>query len=232
MKHTLSVLAGALALTAAAHANTITIPLSSFVASGDYGAPGNAHAAVRVGAGAVITGVSWNLTLTTSGQSFGEESVLCLYAAGDPNAIVDVRPFECAHTPGVFTATHGPVSLSATPVTGPNVWGAELPLPNGYLYIEAWDMFDDLTAPADATFEGSVTVEFTPPVCPADVDNGNATGIPDGAVTIDDLIYFLRAFEEGSLGADLDDGTSTATPDQAVTIEDLIYMLVRFENGC
>jgi hypothetical protein len=35
------------------------------------------------------------------------------------------------------------------------------------------------------------------PRCPADVDNGNAGGNPDGAVTIDDLLYFLTRFEQG-----------------------------------
>lgn len=240
MKHTITspaiaarrALLALAALASPALAATMTIPLDAFIASGAYGGPLNSHAAPRVGAGAVVTSVAWNLTLTTSGQSRADESVLCLYAAGNPNAIIDVRPFECAHAPGVFSASHGPVSLGAVPIAGPNVWGAQLPLPNGFLYIEAWDMFDDLTAIADASFMGTITIDFTPPVCPADLDNGNSSGIPDGAVTIDDLIYFLRAFEDGTLSADLDDGTSTATPDQAVTIDDLIFMLIRFENGC
>lgn len=68
--------------------------------------------------------------------------------------------------------------------------------------------------------------------CPADLDDGSGTGTPDGAVTIDDLLYFLVVFETGDVGADLDDGSGTGTPDGAVTIDDLLYFLVRFENGC
>lgn len=69
--------------------------------------------------------------------------------------------------------------------------------------------------------------------CPADLD-GAAAGVPDGAVTIDDLLFFLVAFEEGSASADLDDDGDPALgdPDGAITIDDLLYLLARFELGC
>lgn len=68
--------------------------------------------------------------------------------------------------------------------------------------------------------------------CEADLDDGSEQGVADGAVTIDDLIFFLRAFEAGSLPADLDNGSMTGTHDDAVTIDDLLYFLIHFENGC
>lgn len=68
--------------------------------------------------------------------------------------------------------------------------------------------------------------------CDADIDDGSASGRPDGGVTIDDLIYMLTQFEQGTLEADLDDGSNTGAIDDAVTIDDLIYMLRRFEAGC
>lgn len=68
--------------------------------------------------------------------------------------------------------------------------------------------------------------------CIADVDDGTFTGTPDGAVTIDDLLYYLVAFENGSTDADVDNGTFTGTQDGAVTIDDLLFFLVRFEEGC
>ena len=37
---------------------------------------------------------------------------------------------------------------------------------------------------------GSVT-------CVADVDDGSGSGVPDGGVTIDDLLYFLLRYEAG-----------------------------------
>ncbi len=68
--------------------------------------------------------------------------------------------------------------------------------------------------------------------CVADVDDGTGTGEDDGAVTIDDLLYYLGQFEAGGINADVDNGTATGTTDGAVTIDDLLYFLVRFEEGC
>lgn len=70
--------------------------------------------------------------------------------------------------------------------------------------------------------------------CGADLDDGTGSGNPDGAVTIDDLIFMLIAFENGDLQGDVDDDGDPAQghPDGAVTIEDLIYMLNHFETGC
>lgn len=69
-------------------------------------------------------------------------------------------------------------------------------------------------------------------VCPADLDDGRGTHLADGAVTIDDLLYFLNVFEQGNVVADLDNGGGAGTPDGAVTVDDLLYFLVRFEAGC
>lgn len=68
--------------------------------------------------------------------------------------------------------------------------------------------------------------------CTADIDDGSGTGTSDGAVTIDDLLYYLVIFEAGTTAADVDDGSGTGTPDGAVTIEDLLYYLLRYEAGC
>ncbi len=68
--------------------------------------------------------------------------------------------------------------------------------------------------------------------CGADLDDGSGTGTPNGAVDINDLLFFLSAFESGFFAADLDNGTSTGTPDNAVDINDLLFFLARFEAGC
>lgn len=71
--------------------------------------------------------------------------------------------------------------------------------------------------------------------CPADLDNDGDFengAFSDGAVGIEDLLYFLAAFELGDLGADLDDGSGSGTRDGGVGIADLVYFLVRFEAGC
>lgn len=68
--------------------------------------------------------------------------------------------------------------------------------------------------------------------CAADVDDGSLLGHPDGSVTIDDLVFYLRLFEAGDARADLDNGNNTGTFDNAVTIDDLVFFLRRFEAGC
>jgi hypothetical protein len=56
--------------------------------------------------------------------------------------------------------------------------------------------------------------------------------LPNGSVTIDDLLYFLEQFEQGSTAADLDDGGGQGVQDDAVTIEDLLFFLVHYAAGC
>jgi hypothetical protein len=68
--------------------------------------------------------------------------------------------------------------------------------------------------------------------CPADLDDGTGTGMPDDGVDINDLLYFLQAFQEGSTNADLDDGNNAGTPDGGVDINDLLFFLAHFESGC
>jgi spore coat protein A len=69
-------------------------------------------------------------------------------------------------------------------------------------------------------------------VCPADYDDGSGLGVPDGGITIDDLLYYLDVYSQGAIAADLDDGSGTGTPDGGVTIDDLLYYLVRYAGGC
>lgn len=96
----------------------------------------------------------------------------------------------------------------------------------------------DRSIPVIATFAGPLGLEpvqigqTTFDCCPADRDDGSGLGHPDGGVTIDDLLYYLGIFGEGSAAADIDDGSGTGTRDGGVTIDDLLYYLVRFEEGC
>lgn len=69
-------------------------------------------------------------------------------------------------------------------------------------------------------------------VCVADVDDGSGAGVPDGGVTVEDLLYYLALYDSGALGADVDDGSGGGVPDGGVTIEDLLYYLQRYDAGC
>jgi len=70
------------------------------------------------------------------------------------------------------------------------------------------------------------------PDCPADLDDGSGTGVSDGGVDINDLLYFLSKFEAGSSCVDVDNGSLGGFPDGGVDINDLLYFLTRFEGGC
>jgi hypothetical protein len=77
----------------------------------------------------------------------------------------------------------------------------------------------------------TMTVTVVAP-CVADFDNGSGTGTPDGGVGIEDLLYYLFIYDEGSVAADVDDGTATGVRDGGVGIEDLLYYLTRYDAGC
>lgn len=83
----------------------------------------------------------------------------------------------------------------------------------------------------------SEAVMWTRTHCPADLDNdanlSNGATLDD-AVDINDLIFFLQAFEAGSPFADLDNDSDPiqSETDGAITIEDLLYFLSLFEAGC
>jgi hypothetical protein len=68
--------------------------------------------------------------------------------------------------------------------------------------------------------------------CIADIDDGSGSGLPDGGVGIEDLLYYLAVYDAGDARADVDDGSATGTPDGGVGIEDLLYYLQRFDAGC
>lgn len=68
--------------------------------------------------------------------------------------------------------------------------------------------------------------------CAADVDDGTESGLADGSVDINDLVFFLERFEAGHLAADVDNGLGRGERDLAVEISDLVYFLQRFDVGC
>jgi hypothetical protein len=68
--------------------------------------------------------------------------------------------------------------------------------------------------------------------CVADFDDGGATGLRDGGVGIEDLLYYLDLYRDGDALADVDSGASDGSLDGGVGIEDLLYYLLRFSAGC
>lgn len=67
--------------------------------------------------------------------------------------------------------------------------------------------------------------------CVADLTSATSPGVRDGAVDINDLLFFLTHFEAGDAHADVS-GIIPGQPDGGVGIDDLLYYLNRFEAGC
>lgn len=87
------------------------------------------------------------------------------------------------------------------------------------------------SAPVRFTYFCSETLGC-PPTCPADIANAQGLPLADGGIDINDLLFFLAAFESGVPAADLDDGTGSGTPDGGIDINDLLFFLGHFESGC
>lgn len=172
----------------------------------------------NLGAGVKIIG---SLGVAT-GNNYSRNDVINLYNAG--NVLVDRLRFGDQ----TFTGT----------IRTQNASGQACRETIGQDYIAGWvksivgDLYGSVAATSgDLGTPGRFTAPSCNP-CVADMDNGSGSGTPDGGVTIDDLLYFLGAFEAGSTDADVDNGTGTGVPDGGVTIDDLLYFLVRFEAGC
>jgi hypothetical protein len=163
------------------------------------------------------TGVAFNDD-TTGGQSVIDNSLVT--SNGEYLLAISGYNYDAVDASGQLIWNNTPFGG----VRGPDGPGAASP-------ISAW---------AGASGDGDYTIRLNGacfstgggPRCVADFDDGTGTGMPDGAVTIDDLLYYLGVYENGAASADVDNGTGTGTRDGGVTIDDLLYYLIRYEQGC
>ncbi|QQS08194.1 MAG: hypothetical protein IPK69_09320 [Phycisphaerales bacterium] len=142
-------------------------------------------------------------------------------------------------TPGGAVALGGLASFNASAPSGMSPWST---LGTGISYgvfTLTLDREGNLIAGGTFSIAGGVISPSmaryrfaTPACCPADLDDGSATGTRDAAVTIDDLLFFIDRYATGDDAADLDDGSGDGTSDGAVTIDDLLFFVTRFAQGC
>lgn len=124
--------------------------------------------------------------------------------------------------------------------TGALLWTINLPDESGVNMVpfsRPWFSQNSRRAYITTTLPGSNVPAYLYAInldatCPADLDDTSGTGTPDGAVTIEDLLFFLTLLESGSPAADLDNGSGTGTPDQGVDVSDLLYFIDHFSAGC
>lgn len=196
----------------AATGETYEIAYGVFPATGTTGA----------GAGIVfaLAGVAWqNIPVghwirQSTTWSFGSNRILSVsirdLTAGGPETTVDVSTMDWYLAGGAANVLQLPIA------TDVRCFGGGATIGN----ISAWDNVRITSVPR---CHGS---------CVADFDDGSGSGVPDGGVTIDDLLYYLGLFGDGASCADVDNGTFTGTQDGGVTIDDLLYFLARFADGC
>ncbi len=60
----------------------------------------------------------------------------------------------------------------------------------------------------------------------------DASAPAGGAVTIDDLVVYLRELNAGGRLTDPDEATARGVPDRRVTIDDLVFFLDAYTGGC
>ncbi len=89
-----------------------------------------------------------------------------------------------------------------------------------------------LASPAALNTGAGAVTTVRASYCWSDVDDGSASGSPDGSVDIADLLYYLGLFDAGDPGADADDGSGLGVPDGGVDISDLLFYLSCFDGGC
>lgn len=149
----------------------------------------------------------------------------------------------------VLRLSGGRDQLAPYPLTDPDVPGTGQPgvmsfkmnanadylLPNDQVWIAVeQELQSGGCSGAMSSFgTGLEALQLIPMDCPADVDDGNGTGHHDGGVDINDLLFFLAAFENGDIPhADLDDGSGNGFPDGGVDVNDMLYFYGHFEGGC
>jgi hypothetical protein len=214
MRFTLFTLA---CLASVAAAETGTFVLSNASSHGLPGHTGNSRLYITTAPGAVVTRISWELTVVSAGASRASEASVGLTGT-DRTRMADVRPFVCDARPGTAVST-GSVDVSIGPLTGPvcfteNAGG--MWLRDGVLELELFESFED-SASAEAIWNGTITVEYVPAgFCVSDWNY-------DGGVDSDDVIAFFADWDISQADYNGDGGTDG---------DDIIVFFGAWDAGC
>jgi ELWxxDGT repeat protein len=155
---------------------------------------------------------------------------------GEVELLADTTPGVRGHAVDYLTIARGVIFFSSLdPVLGSMLWRTD-GTPSGTIPIGT------PSAPANVSGYKALMIGQHLYLGAADAEHGHEVWVVDfcgadynydRAVTIDDLLAFLKDFEGQSVEADLSGaGVSGDFPDGATTIDDLLYFLVHFEVGC
>jgi hypothetical protein len=143
---------------AGAEGSTHDVQLDGVLSFFGLGDPANVVMEVDIGQGSAVamTGVGWDLTLTTIGGSWANEASMA-FSPSD-----DATNFGLFLTPGFNTGS--PVSGGANYTSSILKLGdvniPDIVLSNGILRIEFFESFIDDPAGPDATWDGTLTIQY------------------------------------------------------------------------
>lgn len=205
-------------LASGALAETSTFVLTNAQSHSLPGHPSNSRLYLTTASSAVVTRISWELTVTASAPSRASEATAGITGT-DRTRQADIRPFVCDAWPGTAVSTET-IDVSAGPLSGPVAFtenAGGLWLRDGVLELELFESFDDAGATTEAVWNGTITVEYTPSgFCPSDWNY-------DGGVDSDDVIAFF---------ADWDISQADYTGDGGTDGDDIIAFFSAWDVGC
>jgi len=154
-----ALLLGAVAPMAAAQAETVTFDVTGIESFDSLGTTGNGVYHLDLGAGATITGVAWDVTLTAYSPSWLSE---LLAELGNTGVEVADPAYDWYRLrPGFGNNVSGTASYSGSvDLTGEDQFSL---LDDGLLRIEFAEWFDDFSGAPDGIWDsGTLTVTYTP----------------------------------------------------------------------
>ncbi|MEE8524765.1 MAG: hypothetical protein V3T72_12595 [Thermoanaerobaculia bacterium] len=126
----------------------LTVDISGVEVWGPLGDPDNTILTACLGEGAFLTGIGWDVILTTNGTSWLSEAVTYFDASDQDGSGLFLIACAPNPMPGTMTCDSGGI-LDLTDNGIPNI---EI-LDDGLLYMEFFDSFDDFPGAPDAVYE-------------------------------------------------------------------------------
>lgn len=148
-----ALLAATLAVGTTAHADTVTLDVSGISSNGEFGDASNETRSIDISGWARITGISWDVNLTTNGSSWlSEISVDLNNGAGGAGVSLSPGFGEDSSGSGAFIGMADLIAL-----------GLDFRLGiDGRLNFEFFEAFDDFLGADGSWDRGTLTVSYVP----------------------------------------------------------------------
>lgn len=120
------------------------------------GDPLNEIVTTNLGDGASLTGVGWDVTITTIGGSYLSEAKIYFDGSDQDGTGLFLTPGVNVNSAGTGTYTSAVIDLTDNGIS-------DIPiLADGLLYMEFYEGYNDNAGSADATWSGTITLRYAP----------------------------------------------------------------------